>query len=375
MKKTIILSILASIFAYVNIAKADISLSGYAEWLAGSVDQTTLDSATNHGRDRSGFDNGTYTRMDATYSTTLDSGIAVRGDMTVHSRDCMGDRQDNCDVTNNNFITFSGDFGAISFGERFAAGASMLSRLTASGPTAEPDGNNMQYFYEVGDATYGGGNEVNYADNAPKIMYSSNVYNGFSFAASYSSYTGNHGIAGEAQAQQASGATAGATWSEYSDFLSAFGKYAIDIDGFGVELVYGVQLGNAGRDVGTDYNDLDESAYSVLLTYGNFKADYRKNEAGDSGRPKNDGSGNDEGTTICGTYTMGNLGIGYCNVDTTFTTSSNTTNENKMITYNAEYQLGGGVSFSATYFDHEQTENNVVDTDAEGIVTRLAIGF
>ena len=72
---------------------------------------------------------------------------------------------------------------------------------------------------------------------------------------------------------------------------------------------------------------------------------------------------------------MGNLGIGYCNVDTTFTTSSNTTNENKMITYNAEYQLGGGVSFSATYFDHEQTENNVVDTDAEGIVTRLAIGF
>ena len=222
MKKTIILSVLASLFAYVNIVKADISLSGYAEWLAGSVDQTTLDSGTNPGRDRGGFDNGTYTRMDATYSSTLDSGIEVRGDMTIHSRDCMGDRSDNCDVTNNNFITFSGGFGAISFGERFAAGASMLSRLTASGPTAEPDGNNMQYFYEVGDGDYGGGNEVNYADNAPKIMYSSNVFSGFSFAASFSPYTGNHGILGESQAQQASGATAGATWSEYSDFLSAF---------------------------------------------------------------------------------------------------------------------------------------------------------
>jgi len=375
MKKTIILSILASVFAYVNIVKADITLSGYAEWNAGSVDQTTADSTTNHGIDMSGIDNGTYTRLTAGYSSTLDSGLEVSGTMTISPRDCQGDRQDNCDVVNHNFVTLSGGFGAISIGERFAAGAAMLSRLTASGPTAEPDGNNMQYFYTAGDGTYGATNETNYASNDMKILYTSNVYSGFSVAVSYSDFTGSHGSLADLNAQQASGGTAAAAWGDYSDLLSVFGKYAMEMDGVGLELVYGQLTGNAGRDVTTDYNDLDETAYSVLLTYGNFAADYRKNDAGDSGRPKNDGSGNNEGTSICGTYTMGNIGVGVCSIDSTFTTATNTTNENKMMTYNAEYQLGGGMSFSATYFDHEQTENSVEETDAEGILTRLAIGF
>ncbi len=373
MKKTIILSILASIFAFANVIKAqELTFSGYAEWLGASVDQTTLDGNTNHGKDYSGFDNGTYTRMTGNYSTTLDSGLDVQGTMNIHSRDCMGDRSGNCDVVNDNFVTISGGFGAISFGERFGAGAAMLSRLTASGPTAEPDGNNMQYFYEVGDATYGAANEVEYANNHMKIMYMSNVISGFSFAVSYADFTGNHGIIGE---NNSAVTTAGASWGDYSDMLSLFGKYAVDIDGIGLELVYGTQTGNAGRAVTTDYNDLDETAYSVLVTYGNFAADYRKNDAGDSGRQKNDGSGNDEGTSICGTYTMGNIGLGVCSVDSTFTTATNTTNENKMLTYNLQYELGGGMNLAATYFDHEQTENHVTDTDAEGIMTRLAIGF
>ena len=33
----------------------------------------------------------------------------------------------------------------------------------------------------------------------------------------------------------------------------------------------------------TNYNDLDETAYSAKITYGNFAIDYRKNEAGNSG--------------------------------------------------------------------------------------------
>ena len=41
-------------------------------------------------------------------------------------------------------LTFSGGFGTISVGERFAAGAAMLSRLTASVPTGEPDGGQIR---------------------------------------------------------------------------------------------------------------------------------------------------------------------------------------------------------------------------------------
>ena len=69
----------------------------------------------------------------------------------------------------------------------------------------------------------------------------------------------------------------------YSDVLSVFGKYAMEMDGIGLELVYGQQTGNAGKIGGNNYNDLDETAYSAKITYGNFAADYRKNEAGNSG--------------------------------------------------------------------------------------------
>ena len=39
-------------------------------------------------------------------------------------------KQHNCNVVNFNFVTFSGGFGSVSIGERFAAGAAMLSRMT-----------------------------------------------------------------------------------------------------------------------------------------------------------------------------------------------------------------------------------------------------
>ena len=51
----------------------------------------------------------------------------------------------------------------------------------------------------------------------------------------------------------------------------------------GFELVYGQQTGNAGQLELTNYNDLDETAYSVKFTYGGFEADYRKNDADNSG--------------------------------------------------------------------------------------------
>ena len=45
------------------------------------------------------------------------------------------------------------------------------------------------------------------------------------------------------------------------------------------------------------------------------------------------------------------------------------------MTISAEYQLGGGVSIAATYFDADQEENSVKVTEADGIAARLAVGF
>jgi hypothetical protein len=295
MKKTIILSILALVFGFASAVKADIALSGYVEFFAGSADQSKYNGAENHGLDQAGLNNGNYSRIDATYSTTLDSGIEVAGTYTADARDCAtqantaaggaaAQQAGNCNVVDFNFLSFSGGFGTFSVGERFDTGAAMLSRLTASVPTGEPDGGLIGQFYSGDGAnSYGAANEINYASSALKAVYLSDVYSGFSFAVGYTPNSGENGT-GTANGQP--GTATSATWGSYNDVLSVHGKYAMEMDGIGLEIVYGQQTGNAGQIAGTNYNDLDETSYSAKITYGSFAADYRKNESGGSGYAK-----------------------------------------------------------------------------------------
>jgi hypothetical protein len=374
MKKTIILSFLALAFAFTSAVKAEMSLSGYQEFFAGSANQNKYQGVEGaHGLDKAGLKNGLYTRVTANFDTTLDSGIDVGGTMSLTNRDCQGNKTGNCDVVNFNFVTFSSGFGSVSIGERHDAGAVMLSRLTASGPMAEPDGGVIGEFY-TGDTAndFGAGNETHYANNSMKAVYMSNVYSGFSFAVGY---TPNTAEDGSAIAGTNPGVGDFGEWATHSDVLQVFGKYAMELVGIGLELVYGQITGNSGNSGGNQYNDLDESAYSALITYGNFAADYRKNEADNSGRIKNGQDGNDEGTSICGTYTIGNIGLGVCNVETSFTDTSNLSNSAETRTYSAEYQLGGGVALGVVYFDVDQTANGSTRTDADGLVSRISVGF
>ena len=374
MKKIIILGIMALAFAFTSAVKAEMSLSGYQEFFAGSADQSTYQGRENDSdQDQAGIKNGQYTRITANYSSTLDSGIDVSGVLTVMSRDCQGADTTNCGVVNHNFVNLSGNFGTISIGERFDAGAAMLSRMTASGPMAEPDGNQIHAAFGTTDSAnvYGSGNEQNYANNNLKALYMSDVYSGFSFAVSY---TPNMAEGGQNTSGQATSVTNG-KWSNFNDVLSVFGKYSMDMDGIGLDLVYGQQTGNAGQVGGNNYNDLEENAYSVKVSYAGFSADYRKNEADNSGLIKNGQDGNDEGTSVCGQYDMGNLSVGACSVETSFTDTNNRSNSSELMTYSAEYQLGGGVKVGATYFDFEQTANSQIRTDMDGITARLAVGF
>ena len=376
MKKTIILGISALVLSLTSVVKADMSLSGYQEFFAGSADQTAYQGLANHGLDLAGMSNGFYGRVDANYSTTLDNGIEVSGTYNVHARDCTASSASaihsaNCNIVDFNFMSFSGGFGTISIGERFDTGASMLSRLTAAAPTGEPDGAVITAFYSGDpDNTFGSGNEVNYASAALKAVYMSNVFSGFSFAVGVTPNSGEKG--GDTTNGQAG---SGSSWGSYNDVLSVHGKYAMEMDGIGLELVYGQQTGNAGRIGTVDYNDLEETSYSALITYGNFKADYRKNEAGNSGLAKNGNAGGNEGTSICALYSMGNIGLGACQVSTSFTDSNNLSNSSETRTYSADYSLGGGVSLGVVYFDVEQTANSVTRTDVDGIATKLSIGF
>jgi hypothetical protein len=223
----------------------------------------------------------------------------------------MGDRTANCGVTNYNNVVISGGFGSIGIGEQFGVGATMLSRLTASAPTAEPDGAIIGHFYTADDsANYGAGNETAYASNVMKLTYFSNSYSGFSVGVGYTPNT-----VGEQDDAQATTITNGVAAS-FSDMLSVMGKYSTEFDGVGIDLTYGMLSGNSGQVTAVNYNDLDETAYSVAVSYGGLTVDYRKNEAGNSGTAKNGNAGNNEGASYCGTYKFDKVGLGACNVDT-----------------------------------------------------------
>ena len=375
MKKTMLIGISALVLAFTSVVKADISISGYQEFFAGSADQSVYDA--NSGvptPNLAGMSNGNFSRLNANYSTTLDSGIDVAGSYTVNARDCQGNRDAICGIVNFNSLALSGSFGTIGVGEKFDVGAGMLSRMTASGPVAEPDGGMIGHFYTGGAAAtynFGTANEFNYADNSVKITYNSNVYSGFSFAAGYTPNSATEG----ATVDGAGVTIKNSKYPSFSDIVSTYFKYETEMDGVTFQATYGMQTGNAGRVGAVDYNDYEETAYSARIDYANFAMDYRKNEQGDSGQIKNNNAGNDEGTSICGQYTMANIGLGACQLETNFTDTSNNDNNAQTRTYSAEYSLGGGMKLGLVYFDVEQTANGVTVTDADGIVSKLSVGF
>ena len=86
MKKTIILSIFSFSFAFTNAVKADMSLSGYAEFFAGSADQSKYLGVDNKTMVLTSwsFQMVTIQELLLTYSSTLDSGIDVSGTMNCN---------------------------------------------------------------------------------------------------------------------------------------------------------------------------------------------------------------------------------------------------------------------------------------------------
>ena len=367
----VVISLLALVFT--SVLKAEVSLSGYQEFFAGSADQATAIGDDNHGIDKSGMSNGNYGRITATGSATLDSGIEV-GAYYNMARNCRGSDTNNCGVAvNGNGLTFSGNFGTIGVGEQFDVGAGMYSRQTAANPVAEPDGGMLGHFYTAdgGGAEYGTANETNWAQNDMKIKYNTNEFSGFSLAVSYTPNSASKDTASGDNGSDNNYITS----KLFNDIFHVVGKYTMEMDGIGLTLSYGQLTGNAGRITTLDYNDLEETVYSAAVTYSGVTVDYRKNDAGNSGELKNGNAGNDDGTSICATYYMANLGFGACQVETNFTDANNLSNSAKTRTYSTDYNLGGGATIGIVYFDVDQTANGVTRTDADGLVSKLSFGF
>jgi len=114
MNKTILIVISFLALVFTSVLKAEMSLSGFQEFFAGSADQSTGSGSTEHGYDKAGMSNGNYSRITANASATLDSGIEVSGYYNM-ARSCRGSDTGNCGVAvNGNGIALSGGFGSVS---------------------------------------------------------------------------------------------------------------------------------------------------------------------------------------------------------------------------------------------------------------------
>ena len=381
--KKILLTALALVyyFGVTAIARADISMTGYQEFFAGSGDQSTqgaVDTSTGTSADKSGFSNGNYTRLIAKASNTLDSGIEVTGTFTI-ARDTDNGADAGTDgiTVDQNDLTFSGGFGTIYFGNSASAGTKMHNRTDTIIPTGEPDGGILGHFYTGGGGNYGAKNEVGYASNYMKVGFMSNNYQGLQVGVSFGPDQREN--TANASGQDSEACTAANVTGDacYQDMLDVVVKYSTSFDGGSFSATYGNLTGNTPMVGTTEYNDLESSVITASLTYAGFTLSYMQHEMGDSGEAKSTtDDGDREGTKICGKYVAGNFTVGACRVNTSYNeTSQSTDNEQKDNMISAGYNLGGGVNLEAGYITIEQEDNGTKDTDVDIIFSKVSFGF
>lgn len=373
-------------FVLTTVKAEGISLSGYQEFYAISVDQTTetgLDAATNTTENRSGLSNGRFTRIIATATTTLDNGIDVTGVFTVSKdNDSGGDADTSTVAVDENSISFGSSFGTVSIGNIFSTGSMMHNRGTTLIPTAEPDnGATGNYIVGGGNAPanadgnngYGAFDEPGYALDGMKVRYMSNVYQGFSFGVSYEScMEKNSGAASTVQCD-------GGTSTNYDDVLDAVVAYNGNFEGVDVGLTYGMQQGNTQIAAGREYNDLESTVYSVRLGFAGVTAIYKHLSLGDSGMlVANTADGSNEGNVYAVRYDVGNFSLGYAHTESEVIHGTDAAaSVQETDTYGFGYNLGGGVMIEFAHHNRSETDgaDSLKDTEADATLAKLSFGF
>lgn len=379
MKKIFTIALITVVAAFTaSVSKAELSLSGYQEFYAVSVDQTTaagLATSTNTHEARSGLSNGRFTRLIATATSTLDNGIDVTGVYAISKDGGSSDTDTRTVAVNENSLSFSGGFGTMSVGNIFSAGTMIHKRGTTLIPTAEPDNNAFGYYPVAGGATggYGAFDEAGYALDGMKLRYMSNVYEGFQLAVSYESCMEKNTAA--SSATNCDGGTA----TNYDDVIDIAIAYNGNFDGVDIGLTYGQLNGNTQIITGSEYNDLDAQIYSASLGFAGVTAIYKLHTYADSGQlvsRTSDGDG--EGNVYAVRYDMGNISVGYIHTETSFKEGTNSSESSQeMDIFGLGYNLGGGVMIEVAHGSKEETDGSdaLKDTEADVTLAKLSFGF
>ncbi len=372
---------LLAVGAYATTSSADVSLSGFTQYLVGSSDQTTIagqSGAAASTSDPAGIADGRFTRIYFNAETTTDNGLTVGTTQSLISDVVNNTTPDNTGgLPTKQNIYINTAMGTIDIGNTASATTTILARPTGSIPGADIDTGYAVVHFMSGDTanTFEGFNEYGYANNAAKLTWVSNSYDGLKMAVSYTPDTGET-VAGDGNNASAQTVT-NSVLQGFSDVIGIAAGYSGAFEGVDVNIGISWEGGNGATVSNVEYEDLNQVAIHGTVSMAGFTLGYMWHDRGDSGGIVTTNGDGGDANVVTAKYTTGAITVGGALANSIYTTAANADNDDEEVTYGIGYNLGGGVDTYVAYFSREQDAgvNSTTRTDASGIFAGINFSF
>ena len=381
MNKFLITLVAAFSFVAINIASADVKISGMTGVLAGMGDKVD------------GGITSKFNRFSFTADATMDNGWTYSGSFTTEIKDNRSFA-----LPTSNSVSIGTDFATISLGATADAVTGLIPRIGAMVPGGGHDAG-YQFLYG-GDSTLQGGvagmvgfAEAYYAYNSARINVALPSVNGFSVSGSYTPAMDMTDAITKARSNTANG-------DRHGETTHVAVAYSGEMDGATYTIAVGSINGNSEGNSSTstmttfDNNDLSSITGAIKVAMGNVTAGVHAYDNGDSFGAASDAiNANNSGYTIAVEYAMGNitLGAGFAYQEKTLGTRAATdaggtvastdaafVNEDTVTMVGVGYNMGGGVNSFVQFNNMDYDDGNVLtatDTNPSTLSMGITLGF
>jgi hypothetical protein len=380
MNKILITLVAAFSFVAINIASADVKISGVTGVLAGMGD---------------GVDGGItskFNRFAFTADATMDNGWTYSGSFATEIK-----ANRSFALPTSNSVSIGTDFATISIGATADAVTGTLPRIGAMVPGGGHDAG-YQFLYG-GDSALGAGGpgqvgfaEAYYAYNSARINVALPSVNGFSVSATYTPAMDQTDAVSNARSNTVNG-------DRHGETTHVAASWSGEVDGASYTVAAGSIMGNSEGNTSantlTTYNNNDLSSFTaaVKVSMGNITLGAHAYDNGDSFGASSDAiKAANSGYTVAMEYAMGNItvGAGYAHQERTLGTRAATNQatpaagtagnvyEDDVTMVGLGYNMGGGVNSFIQYNSMSFTDGDhatVTDTDPSVLSMGITLGF
>ena len=355
------ISIVVMTYSFINIAKADVSISGFMQHIVGMGDEVD------------GGVTDKFTRVSFGADTTADNGWTVGGSFAFSAQVINSGASDAYLPTSNSMYVQTG-MGTVTIGQTTDAATNLIPRVSAMVPGDGTDGYYFALFDSGTLATSDTGfAEVYYAQASSRINYALPVINGFSVQVTYT----------PALEFNSSTSNARVTTTEASNHGEAT-HVAVSYEGEmeGISYVAGIASinGNAKSTAGATNNDLAVVTGGVKATMGNITVGAHAYDHGESfGSVGQVNKASDAGYTLAMEYAMGNItvGVGYAHQEKVDGGASSNVKEDTITYFGVGYDIGGGVNtwVQLDNISHSDGDHATTETDPQLLMAGISLWF